>query len=59
LITQDVEIVKTVAGQIVVLRRGEIVYDGSAADIATSTLLHLMAGIRTEPATTTPSSMIT
>jgi ribose/xylose/arabinose/galactoside ABC-type transport system permease subunit/ABC-type branched-subunit amino acid transport system ATPase component len=50
LITHDVEIVKTVADHILVLRRGEVVYDGAAADIGTSTLLHLMAGISVEHA---------
>jgi ribose/xylose/arabinose/galactoside ABC-type transport system permease subunit/ABC-type branched-subunit amino acid transport system ATPase component len=51
LITHDVEIVKSIADRILVLRRGEVVYDGPAAGIGTSTLLHLMAGIATESPT--------
>jgi ABC-type sugar transport system ATPase subunit len=50
LITHDVEIVKTIADWIIVLKRGEVVYDGATEDIAISTLLHLMAGIAKEPA---------
>jgi peptide/nickel transport system ATP-binding protein len=50
LITHDVEIVKAIADWIIVLKRGEVVYDGTTGDSAIGTLLHLMAGIAAEPA---------
>lgn len=45
MITHDIEIVFDVADRIVVLRLGQVVYDGLTADISQANLVHLMAGI--------------
>lgn len=45
MITHDIEIVFEVADRIVVLRLGQVVYDGLTADISQANLVHLMAGI--------------
>jgi len=45
MITHDIEIVFEVANRIVVLRLGQVVYDGPTAAISQANLVHLMAGI--------------
>jgi ABC-type sugar transport system ATPase subunit len=45
MITHDIEIVFEVADRIVVLRLGQVVYDGPTTTISQANLVHLMAGI--------------
>ncbi|MEZ4862877.1 MAG: ATP-binding cassette domain-containing protein [Caldilineaceae bacterium] len=45
MITHDIEIVFEVADRIVVLRLGQVVYDGPTKGISQANLVHLMAGI--------------
>lgn len=45
MITHDIEIVFEVADRIVVLRLGQVVYDGPTTNISQANLVHLMAGI--------------
>lgn len=45
LITHDIRSVFAVADRVVVLRLGEVVFDGDADSVSHSVLLHLMAGI--------------
>ncbi|MCB0124279.1 MAG: hypothetical protein KDE58_18615 [Caldilineaceae bacterium] len=45
MITHDIEIVFNVADRIVVLRLGQVVYDGPTKGISQANLVHLMAGI--------------
>lgn len=52
MITHDIEIVFEVADRIVVLRLGQVVYDGPTAAISQANLVHLMAGIAPAQPTT-------
>ncbi len=45
MITHDIETVFSVADRIVVLRLGQVVFDGPAASVTQPQLVHLMAGI--------------
>jgi ABC-type sugar transport system ATPase subunit len=45
MITHDIETVFDIADRIVVLRLGQVVYDGTLKGISQADLVHLMAGI--------------
>lgn len=52
LITHDIRSVLAVADRVVVLRLGEVVFEGDVADVSHSSLLHLMAGLESSPVNT-------
>jgi ABC-type sugar transport system ATPase subunit len=45
MITHDIETVFAIADRIVVLRLGQVVYDGPIKGISQANLVHMMAGI--------------
>ena len=52
MITHDIEIVFEVADRVVVLRLGQVVFDGPTKQISQANLVHLMAGISPDPVQT-------
>jgi ABC-type sugar transport system ATPase subunit len=48
MISHDIETVFAIADRITVLRLGEVVHDGPAADLSENELLHLMAGLTSD-----------
>lgn len=55
LITHDIETVFAIADRIVVLRLGQVVFDGPIKGVSQADLVHLMAGIIPAPAMATPA----
>jgi ABC-type sugar transport system ATPase subunit len=55
MITHDIETVFAIADRIVVLRLGQVVYDGPIKGVSQADLVHLMAGIIPAPVAVAPT----